>query len=514
MRRKSSFALHARVHTQCDAQWQWLEGPSPLSAPVLPSSGGAGWRCSVQSGRGRLRGKCQLCHESFGVGEVRISKSSNPAHPRYAHPGCVGEMLGPSHALAGWTELTVEQQEVLAPWVEHAPEGGDVQMDDPRGSQEDGGDGCAGSGEGAGDAVQEPIGMLELPRHELRNMAWWVSPSARGWLDGALLNQGMTLTEVPGTMQFAVGEAREAVAAWTLQARDDDQRAVGWCLFLLLDRFLFAELYSETEVEQSKPVAERVGERLDLFWAGEWEMLWRLTAVHKKGPNSSAQLQLTVRRVRQLLRSGELGKACQAAWGATTMRDAATTGAAFHEQQGLPCGTGAVDGHAAAIDPPPAESVDAAMVLAADVEMALMASWARVPRGSGPGPMGDRYEHWIPMCKGEDSSPATARLLSKAATGDVPAVACDLLLAAKLMGLEKVGGGTRVVASGGVPRRLVAKAACSARSSEIQEAVGTAQFGVGMQAGAEALQKVVTVAAVELSDFVFGSIDMRSAFRR
>ena len=434
-------------------------------------------------------------------------------------------MLGPPHALPGWTELTAAQQAVLAPWLEHQAEGSDVQMgglQDSQGSDvhmagsqvSQVGVDAAGGGEAAGDAVQDPVRIPDLPGHELRNMAWWSSPFARGWLDGALLNQGMTLSEVPGKLQFAVAEAREVVASWTQQAPDDDQRLAGWRLFLLIDRFLFAELYSETELEQSKPVAERVGERLDLFWAGEWEILFRLTAVHRKLRSSGSQVQRTVRRIRQLLRNGELGKACQAAWGAAEVRDISTTGAAFHEQQGLPHGTLAVDGQDAAIDPVPAASVDQARVLASDMERALMASWAHVPRGSGPGPMGDRYEHWIPMGGSEDSGQATARMLSQAATGEVPAAACDLLFAAKLAGLAKISGGTRVVASGGVPRRLLAKAACSVRGAEIQQAVGSAQFGVGVSAGAEALQKVVTAAAEELPDFVFASIDVKSAFRR
>ncbi|CAK0881697.1 unnamed protein product, partial [Prorocentrum cordatum] len=127
------------------------------------------------------------------------------------------------------------------------------------------------------------------------------------------------------------------------------------------------------------------------------------------------------------------------------------------------------------VDLVPAESVAAARVLAADMEQTLQASWARVPRGSGPGPMGYQYEHWIPVGRSADSGPATARMLSLVATGSIPAEAGNLLFAAKLSGLAKANDGTRVVASGGVPRRLLAKA----------------------------LQKVVTAAAEELPDFVF-----------
>ena len=356
----------------------------------------------------------------------------------------------------------------------------------------------------AGEVEEEASPVYDLPGNELRNAEWWASPESAKWTHMLLTNQAGTLTEVPGKLTLAVAQARESVSSWTLSATDATSQVAGWRLLLLLDRLLFAELYSNTDLEQMKPVADRVAERLDLFWAGDWDNLCCLTHVRLKSRTQEGGLTRTASRLRGLLQKGEMSKASRLAWGSAVLRDVETTGSAFHHQQGLPPNCQLVDGEdAGAEEAMPQASIVAAKALATDVETMLKSMWAKSPRWSGAGPLGDRYEHYFCMAQCDGSGSATAELLSRLVSGDVPPEVKNLALAAKLIGLAKKDDGTRVVASGGVPRRLVGKAVCKSRAREIQEAAGPAQYGVNVSAGAETIQKIVTAASEEQHDFAF-----------
>eukprot|EP00959_Pyramimonas_sp_CCMP1952_P162456 3396657-Pyramimonas_sp.AAC.1 len=248
-----------------------------------------------------------------------------------------------------------------------------------------------------------------------------------------------------------------------------------------------------------------------------------LTSARVKTRSAQKGLSKTVQRIRYLLHKGELGRACQAAWGTAKTRDVGTTRQAFLTQQGLGENVDQVDGGAEEdmdVEEEEDREEDAearrnrARTLAADVSAHLMGNWSRVPRGAGSGPLGDRFEHWRPLAHAGMSGENTAQVLGDLCIGNVPSEAKDLLLAGRLLGIAKRDAGTRVVASGTVPRRLIGQAVCATRKAEIRSAVGPYQYGVLEPGGAEALQKTITAHAESHPDWAFISVDVRSAFRR
>ena len=116
-----------------------------------------------------------------------------------------------------------------------------------------------------------------------------------------------------------------------------------------------------------------------------------------------------------------------------------------------------------------------------------------------------------------EDAPGThvARALAALAVGDAPAEAMQLCLCSRLTGIPKKGGlATRILACGGVARRLVARTLCHLYRDQIGTAAGPQQFGVGVKAGTEQLHKVLSAHAVRHSDHCFVSLDVSNAFPR
>ena len=118
--------------------------------------------------------------------------------------------------------------------------------------------------------------------------------------EALLTDQCGTLTEVPTALTHAVNEAREAVAGHIIWSIGDEESLQGWRLLLCFDRLLFGELRRDTE-DSTKTVRERVAERLDMFWAGEWDQLMCLTSVRVKTRSAQKGLSKTVQRISYFL---------------------------------------------------------------------------------------------------------------------------------------------------------------------------------------------------------------------
>ena len=78
-------------------------------------------------------------------------------------------------------------------------------------------------------------------------------------------------------------------------------------------------------------------------------------------------------------------------------------------------------------------------------------------------------------------------VVDRVASGRVPPAAAAGLALTTLTPLRKKNGRLRPVAAGESLRRLTAKALARAHATQIADAVGPAQFGVGTPGGAEAL---------------------------
>ena len=432
---------------------------------------GKRWRVSLQSARIHTRAACTGCHTKFGDGELRVS-SGRAKKPRYIHLACLNTCLGSADDVEGYGTLTAQEKQLVDAWLADRS-GPEAPMQEES-------------------LVQEDFSA----ERALQNMEWW-----ERLVDDGLLNQAATLSDVPGSLVVAVGEAREAVAQYTLTATSANQAAAGWKCFLAMDRLLFGELKNPVAEEQHSKVSERVAERLHDFWAGRWDSLWADTCVETRQPSTSSADKQKAQRVEKLLLQGEISKAAGAAWGPPSTRSPSETAAAFAKQ-------GASVPEARFAGP----LVRGTECLQADVTEYLRTIWRKTPKGSGTGVQGDRFEHWAPLAATPDKSPAAAALLSRLAGGDVPQDVLDLVLAGRLLGLAKKDDGTRVLACGSVPRRLVGKAVCQVRREAISEAVGRLQFGVGVSGGTEVLHKILSAKAEEFPHSAFVSLDVKNAF--
>ena len=444
------------------------------------------WRCTVQGAR--WPSKCNICSHAFAEGAVRICSARARVTPRYVHAGCLAKKLGVPDEVAGLSALSQEQLESVTPYLDIDDALPDNINDHDSDEQSVGHDGT------------------------LKNLSWWTNEGnsladAYVGTDALLLNQAASLTDVPGSLQLAIGEAREAVAQAVLAAATPELELGAWRCFLAFDRMLFGELKDGTDHEQRRSVADRVSARLHDFWEGRWGVLMRDTTIPARSVGSSASQGQTVRKVRKLLLKGEIAKATSSAWGPAKLRGVRETLDAFAAQQSedatvLPAPSG-----------PPADGV-AAQHLRDDVLNYLFTHWDKTPKGSGCGVQADRFEHWRPLATIAGQGSATATVLARLVGGDVPAEALDVVLSGKLLGFAKKDDGTRVLACGTVARRMVARAVCAVRKDKILEVVTDMQFGVSIPSGVEALHKSMSARAEEHPDMAYVSLDMKSAFTR
>ena len=146
------------------------------------------------------------------------------------------------------------------------------------------------------------------------------------------------------------------------------------------------------------------------------------------------------------------------------------------------------------------------------VIIAIRKSLRRLPRNSGPGPNGSRFEHWACLTADEDAEMFGAEVIADFLIGNCPAEALEANLGGRLMALNKSDGGIRPIAMGSTIRRIAAKAACAVLKPDIPAAVGTFQYGVGKSAGCELIHKLVTALTDEDQTRVVISYDARNAF--
>ena len=104
------------------------------------------------------------------------------------------------------------------------------------------------------------------------------------------------------------------------------------------------------------------------------------------------------------------------------------------------------------------------------------------------------------------------QVVNRVAAGRVPTEAAAALALTCLTPLRKKNGRLRPVAAGEALRRLTGKALARAHATEVAEAVGPRQFGVGTPGGTEALSHAVQVEAGRKPGAAFIALDMRNAF--
>ena len=137
---------------------------------------------------------------------------------------------------------------------------------------------------------------------------------------------------------------------------------------------------------------------------------------------------------------------------------------------------------AAAVPPPPESALDLE-------DAAIMSALRSFKLGATGGPSLLAAGHLLAAC-GPTGGTATAEvcdLVRRFASGRIPGFIKPVLFGARLVGLEKTGGGIRPVAAGETLRRLCAKAVFAAVKAPLRDILlPHGQVGVGVPAGLEA----------------------------
>ncbi|CAK0858984.1 unnamed protein product [Prorocentrum cordatum] len=413
------------------------------------------------------RAECQEGQLASTQGAVRINSARARGHPRYWHSACVNSPLGTADNVEGLRDLTAEQQQVGAPFLDTSAPAAAPPAAPPAPADR----GSAPVPRAAA-VAEDTAGDLEnhaslAGLQQLRHLERWSGSPPEAL--GRLYNSTEALQDVPGSLKLAVGKARGASAQAVLNATTDETKLGAWKCFLAFDRMIFGELFEEGRV-LSRSVAERVAGRLRYFWDGRWEALLWDTAVSTKAAAGSNTMGTTVREVRRLLLKGEISRAASAAWGPGRWAVAADALQAFGQQQ-----------------KPPTRA-----------QAYLTNKWTKTVRGAGAEVQGDRFEHWQPLAHLEALGAATTAMPSLLLGGAVPAEALDVALAGKLSGTAKNHGGT---------------AECTVRYDSIRRAVSELQVGVAVPCGLGALHKSISSDAEQCPDLAFVSLDL-SAFTR
>ena len=338
-------------------------------------------------------------------------------------------------------------------------------------------------------------------------MDWWDHMEAETLAETRV----WTIDFVPASCRAAVASAREAAAAYILEAEDARGRACrrGWLLLLATDRLLFAGLGNGAPGAVS--VNEGLRGRLDLFWAGSWGDLWRASSggTADQVAGAAAAASSTRRRIERLLRQNQLSRAIAAVADTGTRASGREVLEAFRRQAQPRTVEGGVTGGGMGGAAVSADGGDA-------LELALTGlmgqDWGHLPRGTGAGPLGCRFELWGALGVAPPAGRVVAAAVARLATGRVPEDVLTLALGAALSGVPKKQGGVRIIAAGTAARRIVGRAACRLVKKKAAGAVGPFQFGVGRRRGGELLHQIVSARAQLHPQKVILALDARAAF--
>ena len=361
-----------------------LNGNMPVAAKRT-------WHLSVQP-PGKRRAGCRACRAAMEVGEVRFTPAKYATcRSWYYHQGCVEDPSARLEAqLVGLQTLTPEQRQTVRDGLDDAGAGAA-----PAAAAAAGAEMAATPPAAAGaQAPQLPVAAepddedLEerFENNGLRHLDYW---DRFDWAVTATRQIG-TMAEIPATMRHSVMEAKAEVLkkAGRPDGAQNQECTQAWKLLCVMDRLLLWRPADSGTAWTPRDRREAIQERLALFWRGAWRELWDAAVEGGEMAVSSRRKSFTDKqkaaKVETPLAENELGKALktviQAGGPNSDSERLADLQALFPEAR---LADAVVGGQAQWT--PEFEKV---------VEEAIAARLQRVPRGSGAGPDGSRYEHW------------------------------------------------------------------------------------------------------------------------
>ena len=133
-----------------------------------------------------------------------------------------------------------------------------------------------------------------------------------------------------------------------------------------------------------------------------------------------------------------------------------------------------------------------------------------LPRKTGPGLDGSRFEHWMPMgAEGEDLVAQAVILWCRGAAPHEVYEACRL---GRLLTPEKAAGGVRPLVITAAFRRIALKSLAKMAAQKARDAAGKAQYAVGVKGGMEKLFFGIRAEYEAKSGRCVVALDLKNAF--
>ena len=136
----------------------------------------------------------------------------------------------------------------------------------------------------------------------------------------------------------------------------------------------------------------------------------------------------------------------------------------------------------------------------------------KLPRRSGPGMDGSRFEHWSWPHADPQYIGALRLTVEQYLSGTAPADAYHATRQTRMVVLQKPGGGVRCLALGSAFRRLALKAANAVVVKAASAALGSEQYAIGQPSAVERMTHCVRQEAQRGDDVVVIALDLENAF--
>ena len=449
----------------------------------MPGSRATSWIVTLQP-RSTRPAVCRACQQYFEEGDTRVCTRSDRKHGRFLHVDCIpGGMRADMEFNADTTSDQIAAR-LISDQVRHVS-----------------------SIQAAGEAlpvVPSTESALVPPTLEspLPSMAWFHTLQ---WSDLRKI-QGDTYVQIPNRLETAFSDAL-GVALREIAEESDAQRVIGgWKAFLLLSWLL---LYRPPDVQDSPSCAETLSERLDRFWQGDSEAMYRehINASSrniKSRPPAATTDKMVAKKVKTLCRANEVGRALRAADGAqrvvVTEQVAKSVADLF--------GPGDNDdmmvdetGHVQPVD------MDA-------LKASLSKNLVRLRRLSAPGPLNMRNEHLMVIAGSSAHAASLAGALASLAAGTAPNEVIQFLRGGQLMPLEKDDDTYRPLTLSNVTRRASLKSLLNLHKEVVSDAVGGLQYAVSRKSGIDLMHKSIKARLATFTDSAVTGIDFRTAFQK
>ena len=249
--------------------------------------------------------------------------------------------------------------------------------------------------------------------------------------------------------------------------------------------------------------------RLELFWAEDWSALWAMVRAecdvapvqNSVRRTEKQQIQLRVRKVATLARTGEKGRAPAAARNAPPVP---VTEQIVQVIKSL---------YLADPEPPAPVQASVTGLFLSEVAEHVPTTLRKVPRLSERGPLGMRAEHWYDFGSLAGNSDLFVQVVAHTAAAAVPNSVLQYLKAGQITPPAKPTVGHRPLLMMSFLRRLALKSVTAAKEESVAKCAGPLQYGVGRPDGANTMIKTIQYLEADTSR-VLVALDLKAAFQK